>query len=106
MGRKLRAENPGLTAGSICECILFYLIIYMRLLTVVAQIVASMWRTEKGTVKAHFHGLAKKEEERHKLMYPDYRYEARRPSGAVPRRSGFNFMHPAQRLIFTGFYKK
>ncbi|KAK4211826.1 high mobility group box-domain-containing protein [Rhypophila decipiens] len=86
MSKKLRTENPSLTAGSI------------------SQIVGSLWRTESARVKAHFQQLSRVEEERHRKKHPEYRYEARRvhePTGARPRPI-LRGMHIAERLILSG----
>ncbi|KAK1758390.1 hypothetical protein QBC47DRAFT_458527 [Echria macrotheca] len=54
---KLRAENDGMTAGTI------------------SQVVANMWRSEKRHVKDHFKRLSIEEERRHAAKYPGYRYD-------------------------------
>ncbi|KAK0753561.1 high mobility group box-domain-containing protein [Schizothecium vesticola] len=60
MSSKIIKENPGLTAGCI------------------SQIVSNMWRSEGPKTRAHFKGLAEEEDDRHRAMYPNYRYDVRR----------------------------
>ncbi|KAM7208976.1 HMG (high mobility group) box domain containing protein [Naviculisporaceae sp. PSN 640] len=85
MSKKLRTENPELTAGSI------------------SQIVGSLWRRESRRMKAHFNLLARMEDERHRAKYPNYRYEARRVLDAQPAHV-FNEdgMHIGEHLIHLG----
>lgn len=50
-----------------------------------------MWRCEGPKTRAHFKGLAEEEDDRHRAMHPNYRYDARR--ARMPR------LPPAKRHI-------
>ncbi|KAK3944017.1 high mobility group box-domain-containing protein [Diplogelasinospora grovesii] len=82
---KIRAENPGMTAGAI------------------SQIAAKMWRAAEPAVKAHYKQMATIEDANHKNMHPSYRYKARRPHRAMNKRHvAANPMLAAERLIASG----
>ncbi|GAB1312020.1 HMG box domain-containing protein [Madurella fahalii] len=87
MSGRIHAENPGMTAASI------------------SQVVSHMWRSENPVVRAHFKALADEEDRKHKMLYPEYRYEAgRNPKPALRKR---NLRHDpmtiTERLIAAGY---
>lgn len=51
-------------------------------LTQTARITSRLWAEELPQVKNHYQQLAQQEANAHQIMYPDYRYRARRP---IPR---------------------